>query len=102
MDNDCVTLTEDGIKPRDKTPDSAVVIKPARRQYDGKDVAVVTGADWVASHDDVIERSRHSPLIPVEQATDLAWWLYKKQDEMVFVGTELFSEECWVQQKSPT
>lgn len=91
MDNDYVALTEDGINPRDNAPDSAVVIKPARRQYEGQDVAVVRNADWVSFRDDVIERRRHSPLVPAEDATDLAWWLYEEQDETVFIGAELFS-----------
>lgn len=90
MDNDYVALTEDGVKPRDKTLDSAVVIKPARQQYEGQDVAVVRNADWVSFRDDVIDRGRHSPLVRAGDATDLAWWLYEEYDEAVFVGTELF------------
>jgi len=90
MDNDYVALTEDGIKPRDKVPDSAVVVKPARQQYNGQDVAVVSGADWVAFRDEVVGKPRHALLVRAEEVTDLAWWLYEEQDETVFVATELF------------
>jgi len=90
MDNDYVAFTDDGIKPRDKTPDSAVVIKPARQQYEGQDVAVVSGADWAAFRNEVIGKPRHSLLVRAEEATDLAFWLYEEQDETVFVATELF------------
>jgi len=90
MDNDYVAFTADGIKPRDKTPNSAVVIKPARQQYEGQEVAVVTGADWVSFRNEVIGKSHHSLLVRVEYATDLAWWLYEERNKTVFVGTELF------------
>ena len=90
MNNDYVALTADGIKPRDKTPESAVVIKPARQQYKGQDVAVVTGADWVSFRNEVIGMPHHSLLVRAEYATDLAWWLYEERNKTVFVGTKLF------------
>jgi hypothetical protein len=77
-------------EPRDKVPSGEVVVRPARRQYDGEDVALIRNAEWVADYrDDVIPRRRHCPLVRVEDAVDVAQYLREHEDQ-VFVARELF------------
>jgi hypothetical protein len=94
MDNTFILFRpEQPPEPRDKAPDGAVVLCPARRQYESEDVALVRNADWVADYrDDIIPRSKHCPLVPVEDAVNVAQYL-RAHEERVFVAKALFDEE---------
>lgn len=94
MDNDYVLFRSGkSPEPRDKVPSGEVVVRPARRQYEGEDVALVRNAEWVADYrEDVILRSKHCPLVRVEDAVDVARYL-REHEERVFVARELFEQE---------
>lgn len=58
-----------------------------------EDVALVRNAEWVADYrEDVILRSKHCPLVRVEDAVDVARYL-REHEERVFVARELFEQE---------
>lgn len=77
-------------EPRDKTPDGAVVVRPARRRWEGEPVALVRNAPWVADYrDDVIDRGQHCPLVRAKNATDIVYYLLAHESR-VYVARGVF------------
>lgn len=85
-----IVLDDGDIYPREQAPAESVRIRSARRDYQGEGVATVKGADWVTNYFDAcITRKKHCPLVPVTEASDLAWYLHDC-DKKVFVERDVF------------
>lgn len=76
-------------EPRDKVPPGEVVVRPARRQYEGEDVALSRSVESVADYrDDALLRPRHCLLVRVDNTVLVVQYL-REHDERVSVARRL-------------